>query len=101
MTSTRTDSSSEQHHGSLLQMVRSIPGVAREIWRGKQAAWQASAQLRHPLRDIEWDTDTALPYSLSWSVCYLPATNLLHARTRFKAHSSAKKIASFWKRLRH
>ncbi|WP_339257248.1 DUF2515 family protein [Paenibacillus sp. FSL R5-0713] len=59
MTSTRTDSSSEQHHGSLLQMVRSIPGAAREIWRGKQAAWQASAQLRHPLRNIEWDTDTA------------------------------------------
>ncbi|MCW3795581.1 DUF2515 domain-containing protein [Paenibacillus sp. LS1] len=60
MTSTRTDSSSEQHHGSLLQIVRSIPGAAREIWRGKQAAWQASAQLRHPLRDIEWDTDTAI-----------------------------------------
>ncbi|WP_440177084.1 DUF2515 family protein, partial [Bacillus subtilis] len=40
-------------------MVRSIPGAAREVWRGKQAAWQASAQLRHPLRDMAWDSDMA------------------------------------------
>lgn len=80
MTSTRTDSSSEQHHGSLLQMVRSIPGAAREIWRGKQAAWQASAQLRHPLRDIEWDTDTAAALQ-SEVERLLPTSNKSFTRT--------------------
>ncbi|SDM02125.1 Protein of unknown function [Paenibacillus sp. OK060] len=59
MTSVKSDSSESAHHGSILQMVRSIPGAAREVWRGKQAAWQASAQLRHPLRDMAWDSDMA------------------------------------------
>ncbi|WP_342552706.1 DUF2515 family protein [Paenibacillus sp. FSL R7-0652] len=59
MTSTRSDSSDNQHTGSILQIVRSIPGAAREVWRGKQAAWHASSQLRHPSRDLNWKADTA------------------------------------------
>ncbi|GGH62199.1 hypothetical protein GCM10008014_38400 [Paenibacillus silvae] len=59
MTSTRSDTSETHHPASFLQMVRSIPGAAREVWRGKQAAWQASSLLRHPLRDLGWNSDTA------------------------------------------
>lgn len=59
MTSTRSDTSESHLPASILQMVRSIPGAAREVWRGKQAAWQASSQLRHPLRDLGWNSDTA------------------------------------------
>ena len=59
MTSTRNDSSENQHSGSIVQIIRSIPGAALEVWRGKQAAWHASARLRHPLRDLNWNADTA------------------------------------------
>lgn len=44
---------------SFFQIVRSIPGAAREVWRGKQAAWQASNHLRHPLRELAWQSDVA------------------------------------------
>ncbi|MBU5354872.1 DUF2515 domain-containing protein [Paenibacillus barcinonensis] len=59
MTSTRSGTTETHHPASFLQMVRSIPGAAREVWRGKQAAWQASSLLRHPLRDLGWNSDTA------------------------------------------
>ncbi|WP_336783062.1 DUF2515 family protein [Paenibacillus illinoisensis] len=56
MTSTRNDAVSPD---SLFRIVRSIPGAAREVWRGKQAAWKASAQLRHPSRDLAWEAEMA------------------------------------------
>jgi len=45
--------------GAMLQFMRSLPEAAREAWRGKQAAWHASARLRHPARDLDWNEDTA------------------------------------------
>lgn len=56
MTSTRNDAVSPD---SLFRIVRSIPGAAREVWRGKQAAWKASALLRHPSRDLAWEAEMA------------------------------------------